>query len=407
MEHTPWKPVIFGAAASLILLFIVYFITLPKQAGFEFQNIEKILEFKQAFIGGHEEGKKVWSFYAQQGWSGKDKAVTYLEGVSQGQFYNKKGELLLRDLNALRVKAQRYSKVVEAYGLPEGATTGESKLTADISFSKVSGKRKYADLLTDYLKYTPNRKWSELKGHIRLKDPKLILYCGEMEIDHDKGVAYLRDNINIKRKDLSLTSRELTYFSDEERLNALGSVESRIKSEPKPTRLLADQITLFADENKDFTAAGNLLVFQGSKTAVAEEAVYNQPQKKLQLKGKVKTVIEKARAILKEDTAKKLKSEEARKLLKEKTVLTSDSLEMSTKNGDAVAKGSVLVTQKGREGKAEQAIYNDQSEDITLTGKVYLKKQREWIKCQEILVSVKNETFEAVGSVEAEFKLKK
>jgi lipopolysaccharide assembly outer membrane protein LptD (OstA) len=405
MEHTPWKPVIFGAAASLILLFIVYFITLPKQAGFEFQNIEKILEFKQAFIGGHEEGKKVWSFYAQQGWSGKDKAVTYLEGVSQGQFYNKKGELLLRDLNALRVKAQRYSKVVEAYGLPEGATTGESKLTADISFSKVSGKRKYADLLTDYLKYTPNRKWSELKGHIRLKDPKLILYCGEMEIDHDKGVAYLRDNINIKRKDLSLTSRELTYFSDEERLNALGSVEARIKSEPKPTRLLADRITLFADENKDFTAAGNLLVFQGSKTAVAEEAVYNQPQKKLQLKGKVKTVIEKARAILKEDTAKKLKSEEARKLLKEKTVLTSDSLEMSTKSGDAVAMGSVVVNQKGREAKAEVAIYNDKSEDITLTGKVYLKKQKEWIKCQSILVSVKNETFEAVGSVEAEFKL--
>lgn len=396
-----------GAAASLILLFIVYFITLPKQAGFEFQNIEKILEFKRAFIGGHEKGKKVWSFYAERGWSNKQKDYTYLENVSKGQFYNKKGELLVRNLKALRVKAQRYSKVVEAHGLPEGKITGKSRLTADISFSKVSGRRKYADLLTDYLKYNPNRKLSELKGHIRLKDPKLILYCGEMEIDHDKGIAYLKENINIKRKDLSLTSRELTYLSDEERLNAAGSVEARIKSEPKPSRVLADRVTFFADEKKDFTAAGHILVFQGSKTAVAERALYRQPKNKLLLEGKVKTVIEKARAILKEDTAKKLKSEEARKLLKEKTVLTSDTLEMSTKNGDAVAEGSVVVTQKGREGKAEQAVYNDKSEDITLTGNVFLKKQKEWIKCQSILVSVKNETFEAVGSVEAEFKLKK
>lgn len=401
MEHTPWKPVIIGAAASLALLFIVYFITLPKQAGFEFQNIEKILEFKQAFIGGHEEGKKVWSFYAEKGWSNKQKDYTYLEGVSQGQFYNKKGELLVRNLKAPRVKAQRYSKVVEAYGLPS------HQLTADISFSKVSGRRKYADLLTDYLKYNPNRKLSELKGHIRLKDPKLTLNCDEMEIDHDKGIAYLKDNINIRRKDLSLTSRELIYFSDEERLSAAGSVEARIKSEPKPSRVLADRVTFFADEKKDFSAVGNILVFQGSKTAVADQALYSQPKNKLVLKGRVKTVIEKARAILKADTAKKLKSEEGRKLLKEKTVLTSDMLEMSTKSGDAVAEGSVVVTQKGREGKAEQAVYNDKSEDITLTGNVFLKKQKEWIKCRSILVSVKDETFEAVGSVEAEFKLKK
>lgn len=388
---------IIGAAASLVLLFIVYFITLPKQAGFEFQNIEKILEFRQAFIGGHEEGKKVWSFYAEKGWANKQKDYTYLENVSKGQFYNKKGELLVRDLKAPRVKAQRYSKVVWAF----------DRVSARISFSKISGKRKYADLLTDYLKYDPNRKRSELKGHIRLKAPKLTLNCNEMEIDHDKGIAYLKDSIKIIRKDLSLTSRELTYLSDEERLNAAGSVEARIKSEPRPSRVLADQVTFFADEKRDFTAVSHILVFQGSKTAVAEQALYSQPKNKLLLKGKVRTVIEKARAILKEDTAKKLRSEEARKLLKEKTVLISDELDMSTKNGDAVAKGSVVVTQKGREGKAEQAIYNDRSEDITLIGNVFLKRQKEWIKCQSILVSVKNETFEAVGSVEAEFKLKK
>jgi lipopolysaccharide export system protein LptA len=100
-----------------------------------------------------------------------------------------------------------------------------------------------------------------------------------------------------------------------------------------------------------------------------------------------------------------LKNTEAKKILKEKTVLTSDELIFSTRTGDARASGSVIVSQRQREAKADRAVYNDKDETLLLSGNVFLKKGKDWISCRKVIVSVKNETFEAIGSVEAEFKL--
>jgi len=100
-----------------------------------------------------------------------------------------------------------------------------------------------------------------------------------------------------------------------------------------------------------------------------------------------------------------LKNPEARKFLKEKTVLYADRLDLSTKTSNAKAYGSVLVVQNEKEAKADMAIYDDKEETMVLTGNVYLKKKDDWVKAEKVLVSVRNETFEAVGSVEAEFKI--
>jgi len=411
MEHAPWRIIIIAAGASLILLIGVFVFTLPKKATFETEPVEKILEFKSAFIAGHEEGRKVWEFYAKEGWSGKNKEFTLLSGVSKGRMYNKKdGDLIVRDLKALRVKAFRYSKITEAFGLPEGETKGQSKLTAFIAFTgknPKTKKRQFAALVTDYLRYDPKAKKSNLSGHIRLQSSKLTLNCEVLEIDHEAEIARLNQNLTIKRKDLTCKGKYLEYSSKEEKINIEGSVEAKIQSSPHPTRLKATQVVFFADEKKDFTAVGSIEVQQGKKYSLAQRAVYNQPAKKLLLQGGVRTVIEKARAILKEETVAKLKSKDAKELLREKTFLTSDSLELKTKSGDAVARGRVTVSQKGREGRADLAVYSEKNETITLTGKVYLKKENQWIRCQKIIISVKNETFEAAGEVEAEFKIKK
>jgi lipopolysaccharide assembly outer membrane protein LptD (OstA) len=164
---------------------------------------------------------------------------------------------------------------------------------------------------------------------------------------------------------------------------------------------------MYSDETKDFTADGSLEVIQGKKISIAKRAIYLQPSSTIILSGDVKTVIEKARALLKEGTAEKLKSDDAKKLLREKTVLISDSLEFKTKSGDAKAVGNVHVSQKNNEAKADSALYSDEQESIDLEGNVFLKKEKQWIKCQKVLVSIKNETFTATGSVEAEFKIKK
>ena len=389
----------------MILLFSVYFITLPKKATFEVEKTERILEFNSAYFSGRENGKKVWEFYARRGWSGKNNDITYLEDISRGKFY-KDGDLIVKDLKAPSLRAWRQSKVVEAFGLPEGVTTGESRLSATIAFTP-RGRRKYALLRADRILYNPNAKTSTITGRIKLKEKKSSLFADAMTIDHEKETAGASGNINIIRSDLSLSCEALEYFAKEERILSRGKISSIIKGNPEPTIVNCSSMELFADPKKDISASGSLEVFQGKKIALCDSLTYNKAQSKIILNGKVKTIIEKAQALLKKETVEKLKSEEAKKLLYEKTVINSDQMQLSTSNGDANAYGNVIITQKDRIGKADKASYSEKSEMITLSDNVYLKKENQWIRCKTINVSVKDETFDAVGSVEAEFKIRK
>jgi len=383
-----------AAGASLILLFSVYFITLPKRVSFDMTKTDRILEFRSAYFSGREAGKKVWEFYAERGWSGKNNDVTYLEGVSRGKFYND-GDTIVFNLKAPSLRAWRQSKVVEAFNF-----------SATVAFTP-RGKRRYASLAADSILYDPNNKTSTISGKIILKDKGSRLSADKMVIDHKKEMASAKGKIIVTRNDLSLSGEALEYFAKEERIDARGKIKSEIKGKPDPTLINCGYMELFADPEKDILAGGSPEVFQGKKIVVCDNLIYNKAGNRIALSGSVKAIIEKARAVLKEETAGKLKSEEAKKLLYEKTFLNSDKLELSTNNGDAKAYGNVTVTQKNRVAKADEAAYSEKTETINLSGNVYLKKENQWIKCRTILVSVKDETFDAVGSVEAEFRIRK
>ena len=393
--------IIISAAASFLLLAMVFFIALPKKVDYGTEKVEKILEFKNANFAGHEQGQKVWEFKVGYGWSGKDKEVTYLTKVQQGQFY-KKGDLVIKNLSAPEVKAYRTSKIVEAYG------TDKKRIVARVAFTGKdrSGRRRFAIMQSNYLRYEPNLKKTLTSGNITLKERDTYLSGEEMEINHETETADLRKDIKYRRPDVSLSCDTLNYQAKEEQFIAFGRVKSKIKGQ-KTTFLNADRILLFADQNREVQIVGSVEAFQGKKAIVSNAATYLKPQNQISFLGSVKTVIEKGKLLLKEETAQKLKSKDARELLYSKTFLTSDTLTLSLKSGDAQAVGGVLVSQKGRRAKADQAAYSDQTENITLTGNVYLAKEKQWVKCQKIFISVKQETFEAVGSVEAEFKIKK
>ncbi len=405
MENAPWRLIFIAAGASLILLVIVYLIALPKSVSYDVTGVDRIMEFSAAFFSGHENGRKVWEFRAQKGWSGKDREITYFEGVSKGRFF-KNGELIVKDLEAPRVQVFKTSKLVRAFGRLENEPAGISRLKVVVAFTP-KGKRKFAKLTADQITYDTNAKNSIMQGNIILKDRDSTLSADNMTIDHEKEIASLDHNIRTTRKEIQLTCDGLNYFARDERFVSSGQVKCRIDGKPNPTLVNCGYMEFYVDQNKDLNASGSLEVFQGKKTALADSLIYSNAIKKIILNGKVRTVIEKARAILKENTAAKLKSDEAKKLLAEKTMITSDSLELSTRIGDAKAAGNVHVYQKGREAKAESAGYSDKNETLTLIGNIFLNKKDQWIKCQKIIVSVRNETFDAVGSVEAEFRIRK
>lgn len=401
MENTPWKPIFIAAGASLILLLLVYIIVLPKSMpGPETQG--KIAEWKNTRVAGHEEGIKKWEFTALSGWSEKDGLTTYLENVINGNLYNKNGELLTKNLTAPIVKANQRSKLIEAFG----NTT--KQVTAEITFAPKAEKkkRKFARISADSLNYSSEQKKTTLHGNIKIIEKGIAMASQDITIDHDRELAILSGSIEVVRRDINLFCDNMVYEANGEKFSASGNIRSRIKAKQK-TNFNAANMLFYADENKDLEAMGSIEATQGKKVAVAQFAIYNKSKKLLMLSGKVKAVINKGRALIDETLIKELENPDAKKLLEAKTFISSDKLAFSTLNGDALAEGNVVVTQKGRAAKAGAANYNDQTDVITLIDNVYMKKDRVWIKCEKVEVSVKHETFTATGSIEAEFKIKK
>lgn len=408
-ENISWKIVYVACIFSLIILGIAYYLISPKESPFfTEEKTEKIAEFKETRVSGRKEGKKVWEFYAQEGWTTKDREITYLSKIRQGEIY-KGGKVVVHKLTAPYGKAYRHSENIEVFGLPEGQKEGPSQLKAYLALGRFSQTRKeeqdeWTKLVANSLKYFPAEKRSFMEGNVELHKKDSIIYAEKIIVDHERKIADITGKIKIKRKDGVFHADSTQYTSDDERLEASGNVDLNIVDGALKTRIKSDRASFFTNMAQDMSIAGNLEVAQGKKIAVAEEGIYSQKRKELAMKGKVRAIFEKARAILKDETVKKLGNPEARKILKEKTVLTSEALVFSTHTGDATASGSVFVSQKGREAKADEAVYDEKNETLTLSGNVSLKKEEDWVSSRKVIVSIRDETFEAIGAVEAKFK---
>jgi lipopolysaccharide assembly outer membrane protein LptD (OstA) len=244
-----------------------------------------------------------------------------------------------------------------------------------------------------------------MRGNVTLFKKDSSIFAQNIDIDHNSKIAYISNAVTLKRKDGFLNTLRMQYKSDEEKLIAENQVELEIQEGAFKTAVKCDQASFFTDYQKDMGLKGNIEVSQGKKLAIGEEGIYSQKNKTLDLGGNVKAVFEKAQIILKKESAENLKNPEAKTILEEKTIVTSEKLVLSTVTGDAGASGSVHVFQKGKEARGDLAEYNEKKETLTLTGNVSMKKDADWVKCKKVVVSVKDETFEAFGQVEAEFRL--
>lgn len=408
-ENLAWKSVLIAAFFSLIMMGIVYLFISPQESPyFTEEKTEKIAEFKNTRISGRREGKKIWELFAKEGWTSKNREVNYLYNVSKGKIFMD-GELVVTDLVAPWAKAFRNTDVVEVFGFPEGKKTKKSLLRAKLDLRKISTKKKdyseWTRIKADYLQYVPKQKRSEMRGNVELHKKDSSIYAQHVLIDHQTRKAEMSDGVRIRRADGTLSSDLMHYFGPEEKLSADGHVDLKISEHGLKTSLKANHANFYSDMSREMTLQGNLEAAQGKKLAVADSGIYSQKRKTLAMKGNAKAVFAKAKVILKEASVRKLKSREAKDILKEKTVLTADQIVFSTRTSDAQASGSVFVSQKGREAKADQALYDEKTEMLTLTGNVFMKKAQDWVSAEKITISVKDETFVAVGSVEAEFKL--
>lgn len=356
----------------LFLALFAYYIFSPDIMFLKTTDPKKLIQFENTRVTGWNKGKKSYELFAKFGWTTHGGNVTYFEDVWGGKVFDE-GKIVARNIRALQVKAYKYSEVMEATAKKEDRS---GALSLEVDFHKVGTKEsepRWVSISANKLKYDPSKKKTILTGNVVLKEKDISIYSKKADIDHEDKVAILSGNLALKRDDLEI----------------LGDY---LKAETSPDRYIIE---------------GNVSVLQPGKVALGENAVYLGEEEIITLSGKAQLILEKGKALLKEEGVKEMKSPEAKEALEEKTVLECNELELLTDPDDAIAKGDVLVTQKDKTAKADYAKYLDSEDKIILTGNVFMKRESDWIKTEKIIISIEDETFEAFGKVETEFKLKK
>ncbi|MBU0630562.1 MAG: hypothetical protein KKC80_06575 [Candidatus Margulisbacteria bacterium] len=409
MENNAWKIVYLATIFSLLILALAYYLMAPKDPAVLLgEKTEKMAEFYGTRVEGRKDGRRLWEFYAQKGWTIKNQDASHLINVTRGRIYNKKGELTLTSLIAPWAIVNPRTEIIEAFGQPEGIINKPSKLKASIDLGKFSSKNKHdwTTIVADHILYNSRHNFSEISGKAQLIKRDSKLTADAISVDHNSKSAKLSGHLFLKRRDGVIRSDFGDYFGESERLELFGGVTFEAKEKGiKTTTIRCARAVLYGDIDREIELAGGVEAIQGKKLSLANNGVYSRLSKKLFLSGQTRTVIEKAQALIRPGTANKLRNADVRQILQAKTLLTSDNIEFSTTSGNARASGNVVVTQKGKEARAESAYYDDQRELLTMRGSVQMKKGEDWLNCRKVTIYVSREVFEAEGLVEAKFKL--
>lgn len=334
---------------------------------------EKIAVFKNVHMSGME-GEDSWELQAEEGWTSRNKRDTIFENIS-GARIERHGRPLIKELSARRLRISG-RKDIEIMNKADEEKDGKQYLTALIDFNAISNRRAkkdFATLTADRINFNPDAKKAVIQGNAEILKGKLKIRAEKMVIDLDKNTAAFEGRSSFSKEGSKLSSNFATALFDSDKINMSGSIE----------------------------------VIQKNKTASSDSAVYDDSAKTIVLSSNVSAVIKKLQNMIKQKSAARVKGEEAQKALRETTIIKCDELLLSTVNGDCTASGHVLVTQKENEAKADKAVYSEGSEKIILTGNVYMKRKDDWVKADRVIISVDKETFQASGSVETIFKVKK
>jgi len=259
--------------------------------------------------------------------------------------------------------------------------------------------------MTSYLKEDRISVENDVCLILRHKKNITRIYCDKLDYFSKTNNSNMSGKIRIIRKDMITFANSGYYDDNAKRLDVDGNVRATITKNKKTTKISCDKAK-FDTSTNDILCTGNIEIYQHGKMAVSKTCKYDSNSDKVTLIGDVRVVIEKGHTLIKKESADKLRDPEVRQSLREKTTITADQFEISATKGDTVASGNVVVAQNGKLSKSDTAKYDEKKEDIIMTDNVYMEKEGQWVKTNKIIVSVKNETFDAIGNVETKFIFK-
>ena len=144
----------------------------------------------------------------------------------------------------------------------------------------------------DNVLYDKSTNKMNFKGNLRILQEDIVLTAEEADFDVDQKIGQIKNNIRLVQKDITITGETLEAFLNEKRYIFQGEVkliQERKDEEGKEDNILwnAPQLEILAD-SRDITASGGVKIFKKDYTITAEQAIYNDQEQKIDLKGKVR-----------------------------------------------------------------------------------------------------------------------
>ena len=348
----------------------VLYIWLPEIDLMADKRAEKVLEIFDIRAAGWDKGKKTFVIYSRYGWTNRMQDKAQFENVYDGTVF-KDGKIAMKNMLAGKVEINEITKET----LVSGGNDGKERAKALID---LKGDKKFSLLTTRQIRY-----------------------------DNKNNIAFFNGSPRLTSSSFTIDAATIEVRYIEKRSNITGNVRMEIKNKDGvKTNVRSDTAELFNDNNNT-RFSKNVIVTQKNKRAVSDFLDYTDNSGALLLSGRVKVFFRNASQMIKKERAVAIKNREVKKALSQETTLTCGLFELSTKHSNANARQNVLVAQSSKQAKADNALYDDDKETITLTGNVFLKKGKEWLKTKKVIVYLKTERFEASGGVESQFNLKK
>ena len=199
---------------------------------------------------------------------------------------------------------------------------------------------------------------------------------------------------------------------------SVSAQEEKKETEESVVNIEADNVTYDKSTDK-MIFEGNVIVTQEDITLTAQEADFDVDKKIGQIKGDIKLV--QSDITITGETLEAFLNDK-RYIFQEKVVLIQErkdkeekednitwncnNLEIFTDTQDLTATGEVKILKKDYTITAEEAVYNDEAQKITLTGKVRIEEEDgRWITGDKAVFYIDSERLEAEGNVRSGIKL--
>jgi len=194
--------------------------------------------------------------------------------------------------------------------------------------------------------------------------------------------------------------------------------EEKKETKESVVNIQADNVTYDKSTDK-MVFVGNVIVTQEDITLTAREADFDVDKKIGQIKGDIKLV--QSDITITGETLEAFLNDK-RYIFQEKVILIQErkdeeekednitwncsNLEIFTDTQDLTATGEVKIFKKDYTITAEEAVYNDKEQKITLTGKVRIEEEDgRWITGDKAVFFIDSERLEVEGNVRSGIKL--